>query len=228
VRINWVAKTSGTVEAAVGGQQRDPMKNRFQVASLSTDAATSSTLVFNVADIEDARLWTAFSTTTAGSNVVTPQYSPDGTYWANIAAAASAEASYAVPDNALQVRLLVSVVPSVTPTTTAILSGKKLRKGPYLSESLGRVSAATSGSAIDCTAFRGGTAFFMAESALTASVALYATMDGTNFFNVGAVSDASGTVTLPEWAVQCKMVATAWTSGAILGYICENTGLRTD
>jgi hypothetical protein len=226
VRVNFNTRTSGTVECNVGGNQRDPLATRL--VSRSEAASAAGGLVIHVADIDDAKMWTNFSGAGVGSNLVTAQISPDGSYWMNLSAATSAEATYAIPDHCLQARLLVSVVPATAPVTTAFVTGRNNGKGAYLSRALGSLSAAASTTAIDVTDFRAAKAWVMAVSTLSASIVVYASPDGTNYYSVGAVSDAAGTVDLPEWAKTCKMTATAHTSGAVVGYVTENTALRSN
>lgn len=225
-RMKFKTRSSGTVKSNLGGVQRDPMGTRSVVRSKAASAAGS--LAVHVADIDDAKLWSSFSGSGTGSNLVTAQVSPDGTYWLDVDVATSAAASYSIPDHSLQARLLVSVVPATAPVTTAIVTGRNNMPGGWLSESLGSLSAAASTTAIDCTEFRAAKAWVMAVSTLSASIVVYGSPDGTNYYSLGAVSDASGVVTLPEWAKTVKMAATAYTSGAVVGYITENTGLRTN
>lgn len=221
VRVNCLGFTTGTIEANVGGQQRTSTLNRLEVTSQDLTATGAGTGI-HVAHLEDSKLWTVLP---AGSGVIVPQYSPDGSNWLDLAVATSVAASYDIPDHSLQTRILVSAIASGS-TITGVVTGKRLRKGTFLSETTSGLSATGSTTARDCTKYRD--CLFWALGTFAASIQLHCSPDGTNFYSVAALSDAQGATVLPSWAVQYKMVVNARTSGDITGHITENTGLRTD
>lgn len=220
-RTNFIARTSGTVESVVAGEQRSSDPGRLFYKAMADISAVTSGAGIDVSRLEDSKVWTEVP---AGSCVYTPQYSADGSAWVTMSAALSTAGSFDVPDHTLQVRLLATVLATGS-TMSGHVTGKNIRGGDYQTLDLGSYSTATSTSPLDVTRFRNGKLFFTNIDTTTVAMG---SPDGTTFYEVTSVITADAVKSVPSWVRQLKIKSLSGPAAVVNGTLVESTGLRTD